>query len=657
MSGAPPPTSLPHLPALDGLRGVAVALVVGYHLAPSAVPGGFLGVDVFFVLSGFLITSLVIVEVRQRQGFRVGAFYLRRIRRLLPALLLLLLVGALYAAVWAGPEELDRLRDHSLWTLGYLANWRFIADGTTYTDALFGQSPLRHTWSLAIEEQFYILFPLLVLGLGRLVAWRSEALRRAIGAVAVVGALLSAGWMAVLWGDGTDPSRGYFGTDTRAHSLLVGVLLGVVLVGRPVRTGRAAPLAAGAAAAGAVGLAAATLLTHEDSGALQRGGFLLVAVATAAVIAGSEGVRPLQWALTRRPVVALGLISYGVYLWHWPVIIVIDEARTGIDGFWLGALRLAITLAVAVASFVLVERPIRRGRLPAERQPHAIALSAASALSVAALVLAATVVPAPRVLPPRTTTSVSPEVAEAKGLPIGVVMFGDSVARSLTGAAGGFEEWEPEQSVYDPSLVRLWNLAVNYCSYLEGDQILPDGRPSDPTMLCGSWAERLTDVLVTDEYDVVIVALGNDASHRLVDGARVELGSARHQELLTAFLDDIGGLVRRHGAELVLLTLPPRGDTFESELDQDGIRERTMREELQTYAGARGVRILDLYQVICPDGDCARPPEGFDRDWRPDGFHFTTEGARWVADWITEELVDLDSSTSSTGLVGRTVRP
>ena len=155
------------LPALDGLRGVAVR--VGGRVPPGADgrTGRFLGVDMFFVLSGFLITSLIVTEAERRgSDVDVPAFYLRRARRLLPALLLLLLAGAVYAATWAPTAELDRLRSHSLWTLGYLANWRFIADGTTYTDAIYGQSPLRHTWSLAIEEQFYIAFPLLVLALG-----------------------------------------------------------------------------------------------------------------------------------------------------------------------------------------------------------------------------------------------------------------------------------------------------------------------------------------------------------------------------------------------------------------------------------------------------------------------------------------------------------
>ena len=652
-------TSLPHLPALDGLRGVAVALVVGYHLSPSALPGGFLGVDIFFVLSGFLITSLAVTEARQRKGFRLGAFYLRRIRRLLPALLLLLLAGALYARVWAQDVELDRLRDHSLWTLGYLANWRFIADGTTYTDALYGQSPLRHTWSLAIEEQFYIVFPLLVVGVGALLRWRAEALRWTIGAVAVVGTLASATWMAVLWGDGRDPSRGYFGTDTRVHSLLVGVLLGVVLVGRPVRSGPAARFVAAGALVGAVGLAAAAMVSHEDSSILQHGGFLCVAIATAAVIAGSERVTPLQWVLTRRSLMGLGLISYGVYLWHWPVIIVLDEARTGLRGIPLATLRISVTLVISLASYLLVELPIRRGRLRTAAHPRALALSAASVGSVAAVVLAATVVPAPTVLPPRTTTSAPAEVAAAYDLPIGMVMFGDSVARGIAGAGGDFEEWRPDQSTFDPALVRLWNVARIYCSFLEGYEIGPDDKLTDPSQLCGGWRQWLTDVFAVDDYDVVVVALGNDASHRMVgEDERVELGSERHQELLTSFLDELRSMAVDHGAELVLMPIPPRRDTLLTELDRDGRRERLMREEMFRYADERpGVRVLDLYEQVCPDGDCEHPVDGFDPAWRHDGFHFTPEGSRWVADWITAHLIDLDHPTSSANGAGRTIEP
>ena len=181
---------------------------------------------------------------------------------------------------------------------------------------------------------------------------------------------------------------------------------------------------------------------------------------------------------------------------------------------------------VSLTSYLLVELPIRRGRLRTVAHPRALALSAASVGTVAAVVLAATVVPAPTVLPPRTAASVPAEVAAAHDLPIGMVMFGDSVARSIAGGVGDFDPFAPEQSNFDPALVRLWSTAIIYCSYLDGLQILPDGRLADQQeLLCGGWKEMLDDVLSEDDYEFVLTALANDAGDRMLDGEVVELGT------------------------------------------------------------------------------------------------------------------------------------
>jgi peptidoglycan/LPS O-acetylase OafA/YrhL/lysophospholipase L1-like esterase len=645
-SAAPAPARFPHLPALDGLRGVAVALVVAYHLLPSTVPGGFLGVDVFFVLSGFLITSLLLDEVAATSWIDLRGFYVRRVRRLAPALLLLLAAIAAYAAVWATVGELTRLRQHSLWALGYLANWKLIADGTTYTDVVAGQSPLRHTWSLAIEEQFYVLFPLLVLVVGRSVRWRHDQLRRALLGLSIGGALASAAWMAVLWGDGSDPSRGYFGTDTRAQSLLVGVGLGAVLVGRPPTQGRPARCAAAVGAVGAGVLIAAVATTQESSAWLQHGGFLVVALAVAGVISALGGTRSLGRSLSVRPLVALGGISYGVYLWHWPIIVLVDASRSGVDGPLLAALRLTLTLAAASASAIVLERPIRRGAVARRLGAVAPLLAPASAAAVVLLLLASTTPPPEPTMP--APVLVARTVQSRPDGPRDVILFGDSVAHTLAGGVVGafpdFRPWSPDQSSFDPTRVRLWSVARPACSFLPGLMEVDGAQPADLSSFCDGWQDQLRSALTALPGATVVVALANDASDRRLDGGTVRLGSAAHRALLGALLDEVRTRALADGGALALLALPPRTGSFATALDADGHRERLMREELRAYADRHpGTALLDLSEQICPDGDCDRPARGFDPAWRYDGMHFTREGAGWAADWITAQLLDRPS--------------
>ena len=267
---------LGYLRPLDGLRGVAVAAVVTYHLVPSALPGGFLGVDAFFVLSGFLITSLLVAELSATGRIDLRQFYLRRLRRLTPALLVVLAALGVYAAIWAAPAELARLREHGLWTLGWMANWKSVADGTTYTDLVAGESLLRHMWSLAIEEQFYVVFPLVVAAAVLVAARRhTHRIRLALGVAAALGAVASTVWMAVVASSGPDGiTRAYFGTDTRLHGLLIGVVLGVVLVGRPPRDGPSARVLTVAALPAVAGFVVLLALAGEGDAWMFRGVFL-----------------------------------------------------------------------------------------------------------------------------------------------------------------------------------------------------------------------------------------------------------------------------------------------------------------------------------------------------------------------------------------------
>ena len=355
--------SFRYRPGLDGLRALAVAAVILYHGQVSWAKGGFLGVDVFFVLSGYLITSLLLTERETTGRIGLANFWTRRVRRLLPALFLLLAAVALYAVVWAQPTELGTIRGDGLASLLYVSNWRFIATGASYFQAFQAPSPLTHTWSLAIEEQWYLFWPLAMLAMMRVFRGSTKLV-----AAAIIGlALVSAALMAVMFHPGGDPSRVYYGTDTRAQALLVGAALAALTAGvRPIidldRRRRPWILQV----AGVTGAAVlAVMLVRIDSGGtfLYRGGFLLAAISAVFFVGAAAVDGPVSSVLSIKPLCAIGMISYGLYLWHWPIDVVLDEARTGLSGFALFAVRIAVTGAIATASYWLVERPIRRNGL------------------------------------------------------------------------------------------------------------------------------------------------------------------------------------------------------------------------------------------------------------------------------------------------------
>ena len=380
---------LAYHPALDGLRAIAVVAVVAYHFG--WIRGGFLGVDLFFVLSGFLITSLLVGERSAHGRIDLVGFWARRARRLLPALLLLIVVLLVVARA-------STPRGDVFATLGYVANWHQIWSQASYFDAYRAPSPLRHAWSLGVEEQFYLLWPILVV-----VAFRLGG-RRALVIACGAGIVVSVTLMAI-WYRPADPSRVYYGTDTRAHLLLVGALLALV-------PWRRWPQWLGALALAVC--AAAMLIATDHSAALYRGGMLVNAVLVAAVI-GAVVSRPdarLARALGVRPLRDLGRVSYGVYLWSWPVIVLCTTSRTGLSGAALDGLRLALIACATVASYFLVERPIRMTR----GAPRRILWNSGIALAGVALV-AAIVVPVAQ--PDRVFVSDGPSLAELASRPDG----------------------------------------------------------------------------------------------------------------------------------------------------------------------------------------------------------------------------------------------
>jgi len=352
---------LPLLPALDGIRAIAVVAVLLYHADLIRFLGGFLGVEVFFVLSGYLITSLLLAEHRSTERIAIGAFYVRRARRLLPAVFLMLFVVTV-AFVIGWPEEVGRIRGDVLAAFTYVSNWYLIGIDHSYFAQLGRPSPFGHLWSLAIEEQFYLLWPLML----SLLAARFRSDRdRAVWIAGAIG--LSFAAMALLFRPG-DPTRAYFGTDTRASGLLIGALLAVVW--RPWdaerRTPTIAPWMLDAAALGSLGVLLWTFMRWDEFADFTfRPGLAVVSVATAVLIAAC--VHPaarVTRVLALPPMRWLGHRSYAIYLWHWPVFVV---TRPGVDYdisiMQALAPRLAVTLLLADLSYRFVEKPIRAGLL------------------------------------------------------------------------------------------------------------------------------------------------------------------------------------------------------------------------------------------------------------------------------------------------------
>ncbi len=394
------------LAGLDGLRALAVVAVLVYHADPAWLPGGFLGVDVFFVVSGFLITRQLLVEYATRGTVALGAFYLRRARRLLPALGVLVAAVAL-AGLLIWRDRAGALREDLAATLGYATNWWFIVRHHSYFLTAGPASPVQHLWSLAVEEQFYLLWPaVLLLALRR--RRRRFTAPAAVGLLALAGALASAALMGLLaWRGGvpyrTDSSRLYFGTDTHASGLLLGAALAGAL-GRHGRLLRRVPpwLAECVGGAALLALLGCLLRVTEYQPGLYRGGFLAVSALAALLVAACAHPGALAGtALQVRPLRWLGQRSYEIYLWHWPVYLLVGGDA---DAGWRVALadaplRALLTLVLADLTHRYVTLPVWRGWVtapPVRRWLRPATVLVAAGAAVAGLVA---VRPAPPVRP------------------------------------------------------------------------------------------------------------------------------------------------------------------------------------------------------------------------------------------------------------------
>jgi peptidoglycan/LPS O-acetylase OafA/YrhL len=357
-----------YMPGLDGLRAIAVLAVIAFHLNFGWAPGGLLGVGIFFTLSGYLITDILLSQLSARGHIRLGRFWLARARRLLPALFLMLALVVAWVTVF-GPAQPQQFRSAVVASALYVSNWQLIFGDVSYFARFAPPGPLNHLWSLAIEEQFYIVWPFLLLLGTKLVGERPlpSGVRPRLAVATLVLAFASVALMAVLYHPSLDPSRVYYGTDTRASELLFGAALAMVWPSRRLRRGisvGARNTLDGLGVLGLLGIALLIWQTDQYSPFLYRGGLVVLSLATVLVLAPLAhpacrlgtvlGWRPLRW---------VGVRSYGIYLWHFPIIVLTtpDNAR-GTD-LLRDALQVAATFAVAALSWRYVEEPVRHGAL------------------------------------------------------------------------------------------------------------------------------------------------------------------------------------------------------------------------------------------------------------------------------------------------------
>jgi peptidoglycan/LPS O-acetylase OafA/YrhL len=355
-----------YMPGLDGLRAIAVLAVIAFHLNPDWAPGGLLGVGVFFTLSGYLITDLLLGQRAATGSLELGQFWIRRARRLLPAVFLMIAVVVAWVTL-LDPSRLPALRGDVLAATFYVSNWWNIIREASYFARFGPPPPLDHLWSLAVEEQFYLIWPWFLLIVLRFTRGRPVVAGAILTGLTLAGSALSAAAMWLIYQPGVDPTRVYEGTDTRAFGLLIGAVLAMVWPSRRLGADLARRWRILLDGVGTVGLVVIALLiwrTNEFSPSLYHGGIVLLSVATAATVAAlvhpasllgvAVGWKPLRW---------LGVRSYGIYLWHWPIIVLTAPSLQERPSLSLQVAQVAATIAVAAMSWRFFEEPIRRGAL------------------------------------------------------------------------------------------------------------------------------------------------------------------------------------------------------------------------------------------------------------------------------------------------------
>ena len=650
--GTEPPS---RVRGLDSVRTIATIAVFAYHF--DRLRGGWVGLDVFFVLSGYLITSILLRSRRRSGAVTLAGFWGRRARRLLPASLVCI-VGTLVLGVALEPAVVGSWARTGAAGAVWMANWQQILSGSSYFDTFLAPNALKHLWSLSVEEQFYVLWPMLVVVISTELGRRRLSERGQALAVAYAAGLLAVVSAAIMWwiapSPGEDPTRVWFGTDTRAMAPLMGAALAGLVAAYGLPTTERGRRLLDRCGVGAVAVLALIVLAVDDrTQALWHGGMLAVAVVAAVWIASIAQHGRMGEVLSRsRFLVFVGAeLTYSLYLWHWPMIVLLTPDRTGVDGWALDGVRLLATTALALVTWAVVERPVRVGglrRLLVGRPANRVAIAAVAAVAVAGCGVA--------VSHPTLSDQMNDLAAEsAQGPPLvavaaqgastgqHVAVFGDSVA------------WTYAERVTPAVLAAhhtgsLSNYSRWYCQLFdvprrEGTVVRKDASG------CPDWRTTWADELRTSAPDVVLLNIGVwEIFDRQFPTGWLTYGTPEFDARLAGALDDVMTLLGSTGARLVVTTAPyperhPGPEMGAPEWTQErGGRPRIDHfNELLTAAATRhGALVVDFARWVCPtrDGPC--------RAIRVDGVHFDVNTSPDpILGWILDRVWDDRSNVRS----------
>ena len=693
LGGSEPPA---YLPALDGLRALGVVAVLLYHAGAWFARGAVFSISMFFTLSGFLITALALREVEAAGAFSMRGFWLRRFRRLLPAALVTLAGVVVFGAFAADEVQRATLRGDVIGALAYVANWRFVASDVAYLEALRTPSPVLHFWSLAIEEQFYLVFPLLVLAAIWLTSRRSggaKALRWRLGLLAGGLWLVSA---AVPFVFTLSADRIYLGTDTRASELLAGVVLGCLLSSRPLGSRRETRAATFTLAvlgpAALVGSLIIWVSVDARSDWIYQGGWAGYGVLSAVLIAaGATRGNPVWWLLDVKILSWVGRRSYGIYLFHFPIFLWLTPLRTGLTFWPLFGVRVALSVALAALSYRYLEAPLRRGDPLLGVRMVRLAPVVAS-LVVVGLVATTTEVETGTVMqaasyeqefqqpaaddvdtspvapvavrgasqtrpsvPESTTTTTQAPVITTTTLPMAppgglvppevrrpqrklrLLILGDSTGVFL---AYAIEQWNWEARVFDVS-----SYALMGCGLARGGTEFTSGSETDFAPICDDWPDLWRQAIDESKPDVIMVANGfHDVTDRRLrpgdDWTRI--GEPEFDALLRSELQLAADILAEAEVPALWLDNPP---VREGQNQPDAVMERPMNDPMRmarldaevaaVIEGVSNVHLTEYAKFFW-----TWPGGPFDPALRVDGLHVDFGGREVVGDWLGPQLLE-----------------